>query len=278
MRKLNYPLIVSDFDGTLVNADGTISEENKRAIADYTSAGGVFAISTGRLPSGILPHARELGLKGKVCCCQGAVIVDIQTLEVMLAGRLSTENTAKACQQMQSLGLHVHIYDLWEFYANKSDEFLSVYESLTGTKAKGIFEDLTAFIKEKNFRAYKLLAMVEPEDSERVCRQLSKTPIEGCEVTKSAEFLVEIINKEYSKGTAVEFLANSYGIPLEKTIAVGDQWNDLPMIEKAGIGIAVKNADARLKEAANVVSNYTNEESAIAQIIKEFGFYEEDKE
>ena len=68
MRRINYPLIVSDFDGTLVNNDGTISEKNKKAIAEYVAAGGAFAISTGRLPSGILSRAQELGLSGKVCC------------------------------------------------------------------------------------------------------------------------------------------------------------------------------------------------------------------
>ena len=61
MRKINYQLIVSDFDGTLVNDDGTISDQNKQAIADYVAAGGAFAISTGRLPDGILKRAKELG-------------------------------------------------------------------------------------------------------------------------------------------------------------------------------------------------------------------------
>ena len=63
MQKINYPIIVSDFDGTLVNDDGTISIENKNAIEKYTKDGGVFAISTGRLHYGILSRAKELGLK-----------------------------------------------------------------------------------------------------------------------------------------------------------------------------------------------------------------------
>ena len=61
MRKIKYPLVISDFDGTLVKANGEISEETKKAIAEYIAAGGAFAISTGRLPAGILPCARELG-------------------------------------------------------------------------------------------------------------------------------------------------------------------------------------------------------------------------
>ncbi len=277
MRKLNYPLIVSDFDGTLVNADGTVSERNKRAIAEYVAAGGAFAISTGRLPSGILSRAQELGLTGKVCCCQGAIILDIQTREVALAGRLSAKSTTEACRRMEELGLHVHVYDLWEYYVNMDDEPLKVYERLTKTKASGVYDNLTAFVEAKGMRAYKLLAMVLPQESEKIVKALEVNPIEGCEVTKSAEFLVEIINKEYSKGTAVEFLAKYYGVSLEKTIAVGDQRNDLPMIEKAGVGIAVKNADEGLKSAAKLVWDKTNEESAIADIIEKLGFCTEEE-
>ena len=91
-------------------------------------------------------------------------------------------------------------------------------------------------------------------------------------MTKSAAFLVEVINSQYSKGTAVVFLADYYGVPLEKVIAVGDQINDTPMIERAGLGIAVKNAETALKEKADYVCEYTNEEGAIAEIIEKFGF------
>ena len=83
MQKINYGLIVSDFDGTLVGKNEMICEENKKAIAKYRENGGKFAISTGRLPNGILPRAKELGLKGAVSCSQGAVIVDIETQELI---------------------------------------------------------------------------------------------------------------------------------------------------------------------------------------------------
>lgn len=276
MQKVNYPLIVSDFDGTLVNADGTISEKNKRAIAKYIAAGGRFAISTGRLPSGILSRAQELGLTGKVCCCQGAIILDIQTQEVILEGRMSAESTLTVCKKMEELGLHIHVYDLWDYYVNKDDEPLKLYEAIVKTKATRILDrPLTDFLKEKGIRAYKLLAMIEPENNATLLKTLKAENFEGCTVTKSADFLVEVVNSQYSKGTAVEFLANYYNVPLEKVIAVGDQINDTEMIERAGLGVAVNNADTALKEKANYICKYTNEEGAIAEIIEKFGFCEE---
>ena len=116
--------------------------------------------------------------------------------------------------------------------------------------------------------------MVEPSENTRIKNELAKCNFEGCKVTKSADYLVEVINEKYSKGTAVEFLANRFSIPLEKVICVGDQENDIPMIQKAGLGIAVKNADEELKKCA-LVLEYTNEESAIAKIIEKYGFTED---
>lgn len=273
MRRINYPLIVSDFDGTLVNSDGSISEKNKKAITEYVEAGGAFAISTGRLPAGILSRAKELGLKGKVCCCQGAIILDIESKEVLLEGKLSLESTLAACKKMEELGLHIHAYDLWDFYVNMDDEALRLYKLLVKTTPTLVLDKpLSQFLEENNLPMYKLVAMVEPQYNSRVLQELSKENFDGCEVTKSADYLVEVVNSKYSKGTAVEFLANYYGVSLDKVIAVGDQLNDVSMIEKAGLGIAVKNAEAALKEKADYVCEYTNEEGAIADIIEKFGF------
>lgn len=276
MRKINYPLIVSDFDGTLVKKDGTIDEKNKKAISEYIAAGGKFAISTGRMPAGILARAKELGLQGMVCCCQGAIIVDIESNEVISQGRIPLDTTIDICKKMEEMDLHIHVYDLWDYYCNKDDEALKFYEKAVKSKAKIVTDKpLSAFVKEANLASYKVLAMVPAEDNEKVLQELAAENFKDCELTKSDAYLVEVVNKNYSKGTAVEFLAKYYNVPIEKTIAVGDQRNDLPMIEKVGLGIAVKNADDALKEAADYICAYTNEEGAIGEIIEEFGFCKE---
>lgn len=275
MQKINYALIVSDFDGTLVCENGNISEENKRAIAEYVAKGGAFAISTGRLHYGILDRARELGLKGLVSCCQGAVIMDIESGKPVQNHMINHETTLAICRKMEELDLHYHIYDFENYYSNKDDAALKKYETATRKKAICVTDKpLSEFVKANKMSSYKVLAMVDPKDNERLFQEMERALFSGCIITKSADYLIEIINANYSKGTAVEFLAKYYQVPLEKTIGVGDQWNDLPMIERAGLGIAVKNADQKLKEKA-VVCEYTNEEGAIAKIIEKYGYTEE---
>ena len=273
MKKINYPLIVSDFDGTLVHKDGTISNENKEKISAYIQAGGKFAISTGRLPAGILPRVRELGLTGMVCCCQGAIIMDIETGQPILEGKLPYETTLAIVEKMEELNLHIHLYDAWEYYSNRDDDGLKFYEKAVRVKAKLVTDrPMSQFVKENHFQSYKILAMVEEKDNARIIQEIKKAGFVGCEVTKSDNFLVEVINANYSKGTAVEYLANYYQIPLEKTIAIGDQHNDLPMIERAGLGIAVQNADESLKAKADYVTDRAHEEGAVAEVIEKFGF------
>ncbi len=275
MQRINYGLIISDFDGTLVREDGNISERNKQAIKKYTNRGGKFAISTGRLHYGILPRVKELGLNGVVSCCQGAVIIDIATGKPILDGTLSYETTLKACREMEKLGLHIHLYCFDCYYANMDDDALKTYETAVRVKAKVVTDKpLSKLVEKQKICAYKILAMVAPEDNAKIIKALSKTNYDGACITKSADFLVEIINEKYSKGTAVQFLSDYYGVPLEKTIGIGDQMNDMPMIERAGLGVAVQNADDGLKQVADVVCEYTNEEDAVANIIEKYGFME----
>ena len=273
MRKINYPLIVSDFDGTLVNEDGTISQQNKDAISAYIQDGGAFAISTGRMPSGILSRARELGLKGMVACCQGAIIADIESGKVVMDGKIPYETTLAVVEKMEEMGLHIHVYDLWDYYCNMDDEALKMYEKVVKSKAILVVDrKLSDFIRKERLASYKILVMVYPKDAERVMNELSQAGFAGCEVTRSADFLVEVVNANYSKGTAVAFLADYYHTSVEKTIAIGDQRNDLTMIERAGIGVAVNNADEALKEKADYVCGLTNEEGAVTEVIHRFGY------
>ncbi len=275
MRKINYQLIVSDFDGTLAHSDGTVSAETKARISRYVADGGRFAVSTGRMPAGILPRVKELGLAGVVCCGQGSVIVDIQTNEVLLEGRIPNDVAVTICRQMEARGLHIQVYDLWTYYSNMDDEYLHYYQGVVKVNAELVTDrPISQFVKESGMQPFKILAMLAPEDNERIRLELEKENFNGCEVTRSSPFLVEVGNKNYSKGTSVEFLAARYGLDIDKTIAIGDQINDISMIERAALGFAVLNADESLKARA-IPLHLSNDDDAVAYVIEKYGYTEE---
>ena len=208
-----------------------------------------------------------------ISCCQGTIILDIESGKILFDRRLSFETTLAACRKMEEMGLHIHAYDLWEYYSNADDSMLKGYEKITGVKAKLVLNrKLSEFLEEKELRAYKLLAMVEPEDSERTIAELSAANLPDCAVTKSSPFLAEVVNDKCSKGSAVLFLAEHYGIEIEKTVGIGDNYNDMPMIEAAGLGAAVGNAEDALKQRADYICENTNETDAVAEVIEKFGF------
>ena len=278
MIDTRYPLIISDFDGTLVRRDGIVSEENKNAIARHQQNGGFFVISTGRMPLGIFPRVKELGLQGAVSACNGSVILDIESGKLLREGKIPHETTLQVVKKMEEMSLHIHLYELWDYYCNMDDEALKTYENIVGIKAKLVLDrPLFELVREGKISAYKILVMVPEEDCERVLNELKQENFQGCEVLRSSRFLVEVVSKTYSKGTTVEFLAEYYGVPIEKTVAIGDQLNDIPMIERAGLGVAVQNADDRVKAVADFVTQETNETNAVAEIIQKFGLYEEKK-
>lgn len=275
MKELRYGLIVSDFDGTLIDEKGKINENTKEQIALYRQNGGIFAISTGRMPDAVLKNAKELGLNGLLSCCQGALILDIETETLLFKGAIPNATAIKVCKKLEELGLHIHAYDVWEYYSNKDDEPLKIYEKITDTRAVRVLDKpLSRFLEETGLDVCKLLAMVEPERNASLIETLQKERFDGCVVTKSAEVLVEVLSEKYSKGTAVTFLAERYNIPLENVVCVGDQWNDIPMVEKAGLGVAVKNADEKLKEKADLVLKYSNGEGAVGKLIEEYAYIE----
>jgi hypothetical protein len=164
------------------------------------------------------------------------------------------------------------VYTLDKFYVNRKDEHLAAYEEVC--RVKGEIVDtlpLSEYVLEQGLKVCKVLVMVYPSDKARIFEALSSRFGERYYVTYSASSLVEITVKTHSKGTAVRFMAEHYHVPLEKTIAVGDSLNDLPMLSAAGLGIAVKGADERLNGKA-VSFPYSNDENAIGRIIEEYGY------
>ena len=273
MRKIKYPLIVSDCDGTILNSQHTIGDYTKEKILQYVQDGGIFAVSTGRMISSIVSLVRSWGLKGVVSGFQGGVIMDVETKEILHQRTMPHDMAMEICKIMEDMHLHIHTYALWEAYSNRDNEWSRVYEKIAGERLI-LKPQMSTFLEESKLSPYKFLCMVDPKDSARICEELQKRIPTQCFVTTSAPFLVEVGLKDATKKQAVLFLADYYQIPIENVIAVGDQLNDLPMIETAGFGIAVANAQDKLKEKAFVLP-YTNDEDAVGKLIEEIAYTEE---
>lgn len=263
---MKYNIFLSDFDGTLVRGDGTVSEKNKQAIAKYRAAGGVFTVVTGRALSSILPRLKELGLTdGLAVAFQGAVIADAGTGKVIKAGGFSQEGAIRAIRALEAENHHIHIYTVDKFYCNRDDEPLHVYERICGIKAEVVEDEpLSRMVEREGLKIIKVLAMVEKEERDALAERLRKALGKDYYVTLSADFLVEIMPAGESKANAVDFLSEHYGVPIEQVAAIGDNFNDLPMILRAGGKFAVESGENELKKRATVVPACEEDGVAVA--------------
>jgi len=274
MKEINYKLIASDFDGTLLNDDQTIPSYVVDAISNYVNDGGIFAVCTGRMLSSILPRVRSLNLKGLVVAYQGTVIADIETGKIIKKGGMSTESAVKACKYLESIGATASVYADEVMYTNlaKDSPLLQVYEKITGVNAVSIQDvPLSQFVKERGMFCQKVSSLVLPEKRDALYKDVKNNLVGDYDITCSAVILIEISPSTDTKGEAIKFLCNHYGVSIENSIAVGDNLNDKSMIDVAGLGIAVGNAAQELKNCADFIS-VSNNEGAIAQIIKLFGY------
>ena len=273
MRKINCGLIVSDFDGTLIDDKQRILPKVRASIEEYVAAGGIFAVCTGRMMRSILPQVRALGLKGLVIAYQGTMIAEIESGKLIKAGGMDAKSVAEICRHLEELDQAVNIYNGDDMYTNvpKSNKYLRQYERIVGVEAIPVEGKISDFVEQKGMFCQKVLSLVKEENRDWLYNELNSRLGDRFDVTCSATVLVEVSPMGDNKGEALKFLANHYNIPIEKTVAAGDNLNDLSMIRAAGVGCAVGNATQKLKDEADYIS-CTNNDGAIAEIIEKFGF------
>lgn len=273
MRKLNYRMVVSDFDGTLLTGSHEIPDRVKEAIDEYVASGGIFAVCTGRMLASILPRVRELGLKGLVVAYQGTVIAEIESGRLLKCGGMSAEDAAVVCRALEDEGAYVNVYSDEKLYTDIAPDniYLKEYERITGVKSVYVPAPISEFVLKRKLFCRKITSLVARSKRDTLYEKLCEKLSDRFDVTYSADVLVEISPYGDDKGAALEFLAAHFGVPLTETVAIGDNLNDLSMIKAAGKGVAVGNASPLLKEAADVVT-VTNDEGAVAEIIEKYGF------
>lgn len=271
-KTINKRLIVSDFDGTLITDEQKIPDEVRSAIEEFVACGGIFAVCTGRMLRSILPRVRELGLKGLVVAYQGTVIAEIESGKIIKNGSIENASVVEICRYVEELGFSINTYSDDILYSNlpKDNAHLQQYEAVTGVQSEHV-DFMSDFALKNNLRCQKITCLVSPDDREELYSKLTQKFGSRFDVTCSASVLVEISPFGDTKGAALKYIADYYGVPMDSTVAVGDNLNDLSMIKAAQTGVAVGNAAELLKQSADFVT-VSNNEGAVAKIIEKFGF------
>lgn len=260
-----YKMIAVDLDDTLLDNDLSISPINKQAIAEAAKRGVKVVISTGRMFVSTLPYAKELNLNLPVITYQGALIKDIVSDKVMLSRPVPIDIAKEIINESRKFGVHIQVYLGDDYYFDSHNGYSKLYYDLSGIEGKAV-DCLETFLTQEPI---KILIMDSPEKIADLTEHFTRLFGDKVEITISKSSYLEFTNITASKGTAVAFLAETYNIKKEEIIAIGDGYNDISMIQYAGLGVAMGNAPQAVKEIADFVT-LPHYENGVAHCISKF--------
>lgn len=266
-----YRLLAVDADGTLLNDERKITVENKEAIRRANEAGVVFSICSGRSCKSLKTMMDELALPGinYIISFNGGEIHEYPSMKLMYETKLARNDALSVIHLARECGLGIiptgYINNNLWFAEEMTPERklyleISTVESLVVERAEDAVQGDIA----------KLLFLDEPEKLAKLTAYFENRLPYGVNMFYSGKYMLEVTPAEAEKGRGLTKLAEAIGIPVVKTIGIGDNFNDMSLIKTAGLGIAVANAEAELKLAARYVTHNTNDASAVAEAITKF--------
>lgn len=260
-------MICLDIDGTLLNSNNEITKGIKKAIKTAVDQKGIPVILvSARMPKGIIFLLKELEIEAPIICYSGALILD-KNRKILSKRNIDALDIKKVYSYAKEFGIHVSLYKDDEWYIEKMDEWArqeSEITNITPTIVK--FNDSIEKWKGEGSGANKILCMAAPN---KIKLLKEKLKIDSLNIYPSKSTYLEIMPKEASKTSAIEILREKFNIKQSEILAAGDNYNDIDMIEYAGLGVAMGNAPDEVKRCADFVT-LSNDEDGVAEVIKKF--------
>ncbi|QGU96099.1 sugar-phosphatase [Clostridium bovifaecis] len=263
-----FKLIALDMDGTLLNEDKKISEENYLAIKKAKEKGVKVVLATGRPIKGIESYLDKLGLISNEDYCvtyNGSLVVNTGTKEVLTQVLLNSEDVHYLYDLSKKLDIDIHALTTSSCITPK----LSKYTELEIKMNNIPFNEIDFHTIDDTTPVVKVMFVGEENKLSSVIKNLPKEVYEKYTVVRSAPYFLEFLDKNVNKGAGVKALAAKLGINQYEVICIGDAGNDVHMIEYAGLGVAMGNAFPEAKKVANYIT-YSNEEDGVAHVIDKF--------
>ncbi|MDL2225797.1 Cof-type HAD-IIB family hydrolase [Eubacteriales bacterium OttesenSCG-928-M02] len=260
---MQYRLLALDIDGTLLNSKGEITPRVREAIKRAVDVGCTVLLATGRMYRAMVQINESLGLSAPCMVYGGAQIV--KDGKVLYESPLPSALAHEFLDWAADVRLHAQVYVYDDFLYEKENQYSREYADFC--KFPGVeFPHLRSM---HTIWTPKILGIGEPDDIDRFEIMAKERFSDRLNISRSKPRFLEINNPATSKGVALDYLAKSLGLTAENCIAMGDATLDLPMIEYAGLGVAMENADAVTKKSADFICP-SNDADGVACVIEQF--------
>lgn len=256
-------LVVTDIDGTIYTPEKGITNEVKHCIQNLTQKGVHVAIATGRTYGSAKWIADNVGIECPLICYQGGLvktyegnIIDVKYLNEKIAREI--------IEDFRKRNIHLNVYIEDKLYVEEDDDYIKDY---IGDKGIDYYK-VDSFDELDFSKLNKMLAInYDSKFIDELIDELQKR-YPQIYVVKSFAYFCEIANKEATKGNAIKILADLYGITTDEVLAIGDNNNDIEMVETAGVGVAMGNGTEEIKKRADFVTDNVEHNGFVKAIDK----------
>lgn len=273
---MQYKMLVTDFDNTLLRTDHTILDKTWKAIKEFERRGGKFVICTGRMLSTILVTVKPFDLHGEIIAFQGGVVADLDTGDILLKKYVNPDDALSLLKDLEAAGYYIQIYSNGDYFVNRyTKRTQRYYEANAHLMPIVIGENVSEYVQKNNLKLDKIVfgldddGLVTYDEVQPVMTAFDKKYGGRLVFNSSNTLLIEAVSTGCTKGEAVEFVANRHGIAREEVICMGDALNDASMIEWAGLGVAVENATDDLKALADEIT-VSCDDDAVGYILNKY--------
>ncbi len=259
-------LLAIDLDDTLLTPERMISARVKQSLRRVQDSGCLVTLATGRMYRSAKPYADELDLDVPLITYQGALIKTSRTGEVWRSVSLLPEVLTPLLQWLEQTGVHINLYVGDDLYVAEMNKFAQDYAAFSRVSVQAVGQlsrfPLTA--------ATKVVAVGDADylrdQLQPVARQLFAGQLT---INRSRPHFLEFGHPEATKSKAIAHLVDRMGIKREQVMAIGDGENDLDMLEYAGVGVAMGNAEPAALAVADFVTK-SNAEDGVAFAIDHY--------
>ena len=262
-------ILALDLDETLLRSNLSISARTKAAIKLAVDMGTTIVLVSGRVLLSVEPYSKLLGLHKRpayLVTNYGALIQESNSEKIVHEALLDRQTVMAVCDLADAENFPMTMYDGNIMYVSRDNKYTSREQDLTGVR-QVVVENFRAMVGDG---CYKLIIPGDPKILAYLKTIIGSIFGDKISLSFSRPYYLELMAEGTDKCSALAKVAEILGVSAEETMAIGDSMNDETMIRWAGIGVAMANADERLKSIADLVTEHSNDEDGVAELIENY--------
>lgn len=266
---MKYKLLVLDLDGTLTNKKKEVTEHTRRTLIEAQERGVKIVLASGRPTYGVAPLAEILELQkyeGYILSYNGGEIIDWKTGEMMYENVLDPDILPYLYKCVTDNHFAIVTYDGKYVLTEYPEDEYVLKEAILNVMTPKKVDHFLEVIK---FPIAKCLIVGEPTRLAVLEKEMYEHLKDRMGVFRSEPYFLELVPKGIDKAQSLAVLLKEIGMTKEEMIAVGDGFNDLSMIQYAGLGVAMANAQEIVRQNADYIT-LSNEEDGVAAVVEKF--------